>query len=97
MERASGTGNRNPVPGDATGTEGHPDLARTLPDAIRQHLPNRRLSVLSYAKEPEMRFVILNSEKINEGETSKDGLTVVTIRPEGAILSFEGHRFFQPL
>lgn len=97
MEGAGETANRSPVPGNAAGTDHLPGLAQTLPEALRRRLPNRQLSVLSYAKDPEMRFVILNSEKINEGETSRDGLTLVTIRPEGAVLSFEGHLFFQPL
>lgn len=88
-----------PPPGEPMAESSGHNLgsAQTLPDAVQQRLPQRRMSVLSYAEDPAKRFIILNSEKINEGNTGREGLTVVTIQPGGAILSFEGHLFFQPL
>ena len=98
--RENGTGNKVPVPPVVAATTPEPrlpGLARTLPPAVRKRLPERRLTVLSYADSPALRFVILNSERLEEGATSRDGLAVVRIRPGGVILEFQGQRFFQPL
>ena len=49
-----------------------------------------------YVDQPGQRFVILNSRKLREGDTSPEGLGMQEILPNGVILSFQGHRFFIP-
>ena len=65
-----------------------------LPPAVFEALPKTRVLVHVYVDQPEQRFVILNSRKLREGDTSPEGLGMEEILPEGVVLSFKGHRFF---
>ncbi len=58
-------------------------------------LPQARLTVHVYSEEPAKRFVILNSQRVQEGDQTSDGFRVEEIRPDGAMLSFQGQRFFR--
>lgn len=66
-----------------------------LPKDVRKRLPEYIMSAHIYDKEPSKRFVLINGLKTREGEESREDITVVEIRPDGAVLSFEGNRFFQ--
>jgi len=66
-----------------------------LPQELQSQLPARRLTVHVYAKTPAQRFVILNSRRLREGERTPEGLLLVAVRPDGVVLEFAGHRFFQ--
>lgn len=66
-----------------------------LPRDVRARLPELLMSAHIYDKDPSKRFVLINGLKTREGEESREAITVEQILPDGAILSFEGHRFFQ--
>jgi general secretion pathway protein B len=66
-----------------------------LPAEVRERLPEFVMSAHIYDKEPSKRFVLINGLKTREGEESREQITVEQILPEGAVLSFAGHRFFQ--
>ncbi|WP_089729389.1 general secretion pathway protein GspB [Candidatus Thiosymbion oneisti] len=66
-----------------------------LPKAVRNRLPRFVMSAHIYDSEPSRRFVLINGLKTGEGEVSREGIAVERILPDGAVLSFEGHRFFR--
>jgi general secretion pathway protein B len=66
-----------------------------LPKEMRNRLPEFVMSAHIYDQEPTKRFVLINGLKTREGEESREEITVEEILPDGAILSFEGNRFFQ--
>jgi general secretion pathway protein B len=58
-------------------------------------LPKFVMSAHIYDSEPSKRFVLINGLKTREGEESLQAIAVEQILPDGAVLSFDGHRFFQ--
>lgn len=74
----------------------HVDAARAAPPApgLSARLPRLAMSVHVFDADPQQRFIYLDGEKRQEGESTATGLTVVRIWPDGAELSFEGERFF---
>jgi len=74
-----------------------PGTARDLPYAVMNRLPKRKVSVHVFAQEPSERFIILNSRRRGEGETTREGLLIEEIFQDGVIFKFEDHRFFKPL
>lgn len=73
-----------PTPGDAS----------QLPERVQDRLPPRQLTVHVFAETPARRFVILNGQRLKEGQRAPDGLLLKEIRPDGVILDYEGHGFF---
>jgi general secretion pathway protein B len=71
-----------------------PESLRLPPD-IEEHLPPFFMTVHVYDKDPAKRFVGINSMETHEGERTREGITVDKILPDGAVLSFEGHKFFR--
>lgn len=69
--------------------------ADTLPDAAQAALPANNLTVHVYSKSATRRFVILNSQRLQEGGKTADGLRVESIRPDGLVLEFQGQRYFK--
>ena len=67
------------------------DQAATAPGA---NLPELKLDLHAYASNPADRFVFLNMVKLKEGQSSPAGVRVESITPDGAILSWQGSRFF---
>jgi general secretion pathway protein B len=63
---------------------------------VFQALPETRILVHVYVDQPEQRFVILNSRKLRQGDSSPEGLGMEEILPNGVVLSFQGHSFFIP-
>ncbi len=68
----------------------------TLPLAFQQSLPPLHLDVHSYAQKPSDRFVIINMQRYQAGDTLKEGQKVIRIVPEGVILDYNGQRFLLP-
>jgi general secretion pathway protein B len=66
-----------------------------LPKDVRERMPEFVMSAHIYDKEPAKRFVLINGLKTREGEESREEITVEEILPDGAVLRFEGNRFFQ--
>lgn len=73
-----------------------PPQALTLPREVAARLPAFLMTVHVYDVEPPERFVLINALKTREGEVSREGIRVEEILPDGAVLSYEGHRFFRP-
>lgn len=65
-----------------------------LPSEIQQILPERKVSVLAYSALPERRFIVLNGDRMGEGERSREGLQVHQIRSDGVVFEFRDHYFF---
>jgi general secretion pathway protein B len=46
-----------------------------------------------FSPNPADRFVMINMQRLREGEATSDGVQVDSITSEGAILSYRGERF----
>jgi hypothetical protein len=67
-----------------------------LPFNVRKALPPLRLNMHVYAATAAQRFVILNDLRLAEGDKTADEVTLREVRPDGAVLEFQGQRFFYP-
>jgi general secretion pathway protein B len=65
-----------------------------VPEKMREGLPDLRISVLVFAEQPENRFVLLNGERLREGEELSNGLLLEEIRRDRAIFNYRNYRFF---
>lgn len=63
-----------------------------LPLSVRRSIPELKLNIHVYALEEERRFVLINGTRYGVGD-SVDGAQIVAIRPEGAVMDFQSHRF----
>jgi general secretion pathway protein B len=64
-----------------------------LPDSVRADVPVIKFSVLVYAANPADRFVLVNGQRLGEGDTLKPGLVVKEIRREGVVFSYRLYQF----
>ena len=64
-----------------------------LPDSIRADVPEITYTVLVYDKNPAERFVLINGERLAEGDSYQPGLVVKEIRREGVVFSFRLYQF----
>jgi general secretion pathway protein B len=64
-----------------------------LPSEIKKDLPVLKMSVHYYSPDKQSRFVTINNRTLHEGETLSEGLRLVEINSEGAILFYKGYRF----
>jgi general secretion pathway protein B len=64
-----------------------------LPDAVRADIPEIKFSVLVYAANSADRFVLINGQRLEEGDTVQPGLEVREIRRDGVIFSYRLYRF----
>lgn len=65
-----------------------------VPEKMREGLPDLRISVLVYSEQPENRFLLLNGERLKEGEELPNGLLLEEIRRDRAIFNYRNYRFF---
>lgn len=56
-------------------------------------LPATDLNMHVYDANPELRFILLNGQRLREGESSREGLAVERITPEGVVLRFGNQTF----
>jgi general secretion pathway protein B len=56
-------------------------------------VPTLRLQLHAYSEKPGDRFVFINGTKYLEGSTLAEGPRLVSITPNGAVLSYLGRRF----
>jgi general secretion pathway protein B len=61
---------------------------------MRDGLPDLRISVLVYAELPENRFVLMNGERLREGQELPNGLLLEEIRRDRAIFNYRNYRFY---
>ncbi len=64
-----------------------------LPDSIRADVGEIRFSVLVYAKQPDDRFVLINGQRLGEGDIVQPGLEVKEIRRDGVVFSYRLYQF----
>jgi general secretion pathway protein B len=64
-----------------------------LPDAVRSDIPVIKFSVLVYATDPADRFVLINGQRLGEGDSAQPGLVVKEIRRDGVIFSYRLYQF----
>jgi general secretion pathway protein B len=65
-----------------------------VPEKMRDGLPDLRISVLVYAELPENRFVLMNGERLREGQELPNGLLLEEIRRDRAIFNYKNYRFY---
>ncbi len=63
-----------------------------LPLDARQHLPELDLTVHVFTQDPSTRFVLINDQRFAEGDQVSNGVELVEINREGAILDFRNYR-----
>ena len=56
-------------------------------------IPEANLNMHVYDASPALRFVLLNGQRLREGEVSREGLRVEQILPEGVLLGAGGTSF----
>ena len=59
-------------------------------------LPPLHMDLHVYDPDPGKRFVMINMHKLHQGDSLTDGVTVVQIRPDGVVLSYQGRKFLLP-
>lgn len=94
---ALGTAVSTPLSSPITGAsvDGAPPLD-SLPLAFQQSLPPLHLDVHSYSADPAHRFVVINMQRYQAGDTLKEGPKVVRIVPDGVVLEYHGQEFLLP-
>ncbi|MDZ4728543.1 MAG: general secretion pathway protein GspB, partial [Xanthomonadales bacterium] len=65
-----------------------------VPEKMREGLPDLRISVLVYAELPENRFVLMNGERLREGEELSNGLLLEEIQRDRAVFNYRNYRFY---
>jgi general secretion pathway protein B len=86
-----------PMPADtAAGDNYEPEIINywQVPEKMRDGLPDLRISVLVYAETPENRFVLMNGERLREGEELPNGLLLEEIQRDRAIFNYRNYRFY---
>lgn len=64
-----------------------------LPDSVRSDIPEIKFSVLVYALKPANRFVLINGQRLEEGDTAQPGLVVKEIRRDGVVFTYRLYNF----
>ncbi|MBB5209587.1 general secretion pathway protein GspB [Chiayiivirga flava] len=67
-----------------------------LSAAERDALPPLKLTMHVYAADPAARFVLIDGQRLREGDRLSRALAVSEIRRDGAVLEFDGRRFLIP-
>ena len=68
----------------------------SLPLSFQHSLPSLHLDVHSYSQNPADRFVVINMQRYQIGDTLKEGPKVINIVPQGVILEYNGQLFLLP-
>lgn len=81
-----------------TPPEPRPEIPRPigyweLPDSVRANVPEIRFSVLVYATNPADRFVLVDGQRLLEGDSAGPDLVVKEIRRDGVIFSYRLYQF----
>ncbi len=64
-----------------------------LPDSVRANVPEIKFSVLVYATNPVDRFVLINGQRLVEGDTAGPDLLVNEIRRDGVMFKYRLYLF----
>jgi len=106
LKSAASAGNDKPAskpaqiskPSETAAQEFHPGEPEPisyweLPDAVRADVPEIKFSVLVYATNPSDRFVLINGQRLAQGDTARPGLVVKEIRRDGVVFSYRLYQF----
>jgi general secretion pathway protein B len=77
----------------ASATEQKAIAMNELPAAIRQELPAMNVLLHQYSPKPNKRFVTINNQTLQEGESVAPGIRLEQITPDGMTLSYKGYHF----
>ncbi len=80
-----------PEPGYSAGIA--PLSIYEIPRDIRNSLPDIRITLQVFAKEPENRFAVVNGQRLLEGNELASGLVLVEVRKRGLVFSYRDYRF----
>jgi general secretion pathway protein B len=64
-----------------------------LPLSVRRNMPDLKLNIHVFAEEAHQRFVLVNGRRFVPGDMISDGVQLVDIRREGAVVDFRDYRF----
>lgn len=64
-----------------------------IPQALRDGMPEIRITVLVYAQMPEDRFVLINGQRLKEKDELASGVVLDEIRRDGAVFKYRKYRF----
>lgn len=64
-----------------------------LPQSWRSEMPELRITVLVYAEASEDRFLLVNGERLREGDELEGGVVLEAIRRDGAVFSYRSRQF----
>ncbi len=64
-----------------------------LPSSVRENIPEISFSVLVYANRPADRFVLIDGQRLQEGDSYQKGLVVEEIQRDGVVFSYRLYRF----
>ncbi len=67
-----------------------------LPEPIAGGLPHVNVDLHVYADAPAQRFVVINGQRLHEGDALREGPRLERITTDGVILSYRGTRFQVP-
>ena len=76
-----------------TATEDYIPRLDTLPPQATAGLPPLNLDLHIFAANPAGRAAFINGRRYREGDTTSEGVEVVAITAEGAVLRYRGQRF----
>lgn len=82
---------RNPSSGNTS--TGEPPMLSTLPSQFQSMVPKLAINAQVYSAVPAQRFVVINMKRYNEGQSTSEGVNVLSIRQQDIIFSFQGQRF----
>jgi hypothetical protein len=88
------------LPSAVTGSsEQAPTSRRAMTDdaalpSLNTRIPRASISTLVYHGQPQQRFLYLNGIKLYQGQQLDNGLQVVDIQPNGAIVAYQGTQFY---
>jgi hypothetical protein len=83
------------APGRRHGQPAEDPKKLRLPLEVEGRLPAFFVTAHIYDPVPDKRFVVINSLKYTQGETTREKLKVEEILPDGVVLGFEGNRFYR--
>ena len=80
----------------ATTTPNDVRTINELPDSLAGGLPHVNVDLHVFADAPAQRFVVINGQRLREGDQLREGPRLERITPDGVILSYRGTRFQVP-
>jgi general secretion pathway protein B len=67
-----------------------------LPTQAIAGLPRLNIDLHVYSPDPAQRFVVVNGQRLREGEALREGPTLERITADGVVLNHQGTRFLLP-